>query len=173
MYCSVGNCRHKNTHNVQGHRCSKCKSFGHAADACSDTSIRRSYTVTPIHEEIKCGIMNCQHKDKHTTEGHYCRLCMKYGHGIDDCCKTLPEEYLKTKSGNVFYIEYGGMGCYIFYTRTYSGEIRELAIAGDNWGQYGSCQKVYQVLDTLTGFSALRTSDRDFLDRMRKCYSLR
>lgn len=114
--------------------------------------------------------MHCQHKDKHTTEGHYCRLCRKYGHGLDDCPSNSPEEYLKTKRGNIFYVEYSGMGGYLFCTRTSRGEIRSISLHQDDWGQYGSCEKVHQVLNSLEDFYPLRTSDRDFVDRMKKCY---
>lgn len=169
MYCTAKNCRFKHTHNIRGHRCWKCKSFGHAVDDCA--SVRRNYTLNYIPEEKKCSVENCQHRDKHTTEGHCCGFCRNYGHGLGDCPSRTPEECLKTTRGNVFYVEYGGMGGYIFNTRTSRGEIRSISLHGDDWGQYSPPNTIHQVLNSLEGFSPLRTSDFDFVDRMKKCYS--
>lgn len=163
MYCSAKSCLHKDKHNILGHRCSKCKSFGHSVDHCY--TIRYVYTIVPIPEEKKCSVENCRHKDKHTTEGHYCRLCRKYGHGLYDCPSRTLEEYLKIKQGNVFYVKYDGMWCYLFYTRTSKGILRELPFAGNAPREY-----ISELFKSLEGFTPLRTSDRDFVNRMKESY---
>ena len=32
-----------------------------------------------------CTVRGCSHSDSHNIQGHYCRKCEKYGHGISEC----------------------------------------------------------------------------------------
>lgn len=85
-FCVVPGCSNPDTHVTDGHQCNSCKSFGHSARECITGCIAR-----PIHfsrvipSQFRCSIPGCKHSKTHTTNGHLCTVCRKFGHSGARC----------------------------------------------------------------------------------------
>lgn len=77
MICKVANCRHPTTHVTKGHRCGRCKNFGHGQLECRQAHmIQRLETEDQeLGDANRCLFFMCQHASLHTSEGHFCNLC--------------------------------------------------------------------------------------------------
>ena len=173
VYCTVNGCQHSDNHNVLGHKCRKCNTFGHGIIECgTDTLLSLNPQISQlkireIPENIQCDIKTCRYKTSHTRNGHMCRLCDGYGHGITECIFTkanhiaslYPPEYL-TK---VYVSTYGGMGS-LRYSKFDGSSVplESYLMRGDDWGQYGSSE-VPTLMKFLDGYKPLREVDKSML----------
>lgn len=89
-YCKVYDCRYKTTHTTKGHKCGKCKKFGHGIVECGKNNNINNllrYFNDIITEDLQCTYENCMTKDTHTNEGHHCDNCGDRLHSLNDCIK--------------------------------------------------------------------------------------
>lgn len=89
-YCKVKGCRYPNTHTTSGHKCGikGCQEFGHGQlehynKDMKDYIKQFHHEILPL--QLHCTIINCPFSKYHTTETHHCRMCKRFGHGIDTC----------------------------------------------------------------------------------------
>ena len=91
IFCNAHKCNFPSNHTTEGHKCGKCKNFGHGAFECGDfiliANLMSKKTTIPSY--LQCNILGCQHKTNHTNEGHMCRRCLKFGHSNTTCVDML------------------------------------------------------------------------------------
>ena len=87
--CKAKNCRFNISHVTQGHRCGKCKKFGHGDNECENTQKIINLKKETINDQMTyddhCKITECKYKWSHNTSAHHCRLCDKREHGMSTC----------------------------------------------------------------------------------------
>jgi hypothetical protein len=187
IYCTAKNCRHASTHNILSHLCNRCGEYGHGIEVCehiNDVTIlcdrsskgivdnKSSKSVVDnrpskiflecriIPSELHCVAINCQHNTTHTIDGHKCRICKRYGHGLYQCIHESPEKIAGAfeKRNNTYICTYSGMGHFSYHRRnTPDSSFQSLRIGpysdeGD-YLQLDSFLKNYQPLRTIDKFS--------------------
>ena len=98
MACKVKYCRFNNYHITKGHRCGKCKEFGHGQVECQNSLLKKQLIKNSkydlLEEKDYCKIKECEHKKNHKTESHECSLCNSKTHSKSHCDKN-PDNNLK------------------------------------------------------------------------------
>ncbi len=89
-YCLITQCRYPTTHVSQAHRCNLCHLFGHGEIECRNRHLSQVLIYNPVYgirisEPDRCKIPDCKETTLHTTRGHLCDNCGKYGHGEITC----------------------------------------------------------------------------------------
>ena len=85
-WCMVRDCRFPQHHTTAGHRCGRCRDFGHGVQECrSDRAMEAllTFSVDELPSQFRCTVPGCRHPRSHTTSGHQCRTCLHYGHGSE------------------------------------------------------------------------------------------
>lgn len=102
-YCKVAGCRFPQYHATRGHKCGKCKEFGHGMIECTNLSKKAqltSYLGDVLPDESQCKFGSCRFKQFHTSEGHYCSKCQERLHGASTCPsnpKVVPKTIMDVK----------------------------------------------------------------------------
>lgn len=94
-YCKVAGCRFPQFHVTLGHKCGKCKSFGHGMIECTNQLNKAQlarYHGDMLPDEFQCKFGSCRYKQYHTSEGHYCSKCQERLHGASTCPYNLKLE---------------------------------------------------------------------------------
>jgi hypothetical protein len=96
VYCKVKGCRYALNHITAIHICGNCKKKGHGQLECgyNDEIIKLSNKMSEIPPHLYCTIKKCKNKKTHTTTGHKCTLCFKFGHCRDDCNETFEIDFI-------------------------------------------------------------------------------
>jgi len=165
--CSVYGCNYANTHITSFHKCGKCLKLGHGQVECGNAfkigELEKLTTIIPF--DLQCSVPSCKSIILHTTDGHQCSNCKKFGHDGLEC--PVQKWSTKIERGTIFgqtrdgYLEkkelqlqarkqlglsehkvytklYAGMGCIWYARRNNNFEKIELFFMhSDNWGQYG------------------------------------
>jgi hypothetical protein len=167
MFCHVKNCRFSNTHITNAHLCGNCGESGHGVCECGNQSLVSALGSFPgeIPFDLRCVVPGCKLNGTHTTDGHHCPHCKKYGHGGAECPERLWQtkvdygtEFTQSESGfkekrylqfqarkqmkwaerQVYTKIHAGQGCTWYARRANTFDKIELFFMhGDNWGQYG------------------------------------
>ena len=182
MFCQVRHCRFSNTHVTIGHKCGKCRKYGHGVLECNNLVLINTlclYKNNILPEKDWCIVPNCKFNKLHITKAHQCQKCKIIGitrfHSEDNCnIKKLDEIQNIIDSHNIknqvdslkdeYLVITIGMGaqCYI---RHENNNLLGLIMHQDDWGQYGSSNELdkrpilNQFLDGLT--EQVYTSPRD------------
>lgn len=88
MYCDVIGCRFRGFHTTRGHRCGICNEYGHGQVECDNFTLMRrlrSMADKEIPMLQRCTVWGCVYSSFHTTAGHFCVKCRKYGHSSRIC----------------------------------------------------------------------------------------
>jgi len=175
VFCTAKGCKYNTYHNINGHRCSKCKIYGHGFHECCDNNLINSLSLIEISDNLKCTISECNHSDNHTNYGHQCRKCHNFGHGWKDCiscnlCKRInhtsteciyscPNLISDNSPGKIYVRLYEGMGCFSFHKRSHPSHPFEVFhMHSDEYGQYGY-DKTPLLERFLKGYQPLRPID--------------
>uniref|UniRef100_A0A6C0IXM2 RING-type domain-containing protein n=1 Tax=viral metagenome TaxID=1070528 RepID=A0A6C0IXM2_9ZZZZ len=98
MSCKVKYCRFSNYHITLGHRCGKCKQYGHGQVECNNLSLKNELWEESkedfLEEKDYCKIKDCEHKKTHKTKSHECSICFSKNHSKLNCDKN-PENNIK------------------------------------------------------------------------------
>ena len=162
--CRVKGCKYNTFHVTRKHICSECLFSGHGKQECCDTNMileLRNYDDEILSEH--CTVEKCTDNTTHTTEGHMCIFCSKYGNNhmkkcpidgtkiVDSTLETqsvsnLDEEELSSFSRTVAQLDYElkageythkyiGMNCYEYFRRNKeTNMIETLYMPPNNWG---------------------------------------
>lgn len=86
-FCKVNQCRFNNTHVTKAHVCGKCGDTGHGQIECGNQDMIDALEklTDPLPEQFRCKFEGCDTSEEHTTQGHVCLLCSKYGHPEYNC----------------------------------------------------------------------------------------
>ena len=108
MSCQATSCRYSNTHITTGHKCGKCKGYGHGARECGFgariAQLKERTRFEKLDPESQCSVIGCRHKHNHRTSSHQCSSCRSMYHHcycgftigeIDDARNALLEEEKK------------------------------------------------------------------------------
>ena len=81
MTCTVKHCNYKTFHITNGHRCGKCKKYGHGILECGNNDKINILSSSTKYDRLDpidyCKIENCKYKWTHKTESHECKYCNK------------------------------------------------------------------------------------------------
>ena len=165
--CKVYGCRFPTTHITSKHSCGKCAKMGHGQTECGHPEKIALLKIcdSEIPFGIQCCALNCSDFKTHTTDGHFCKSCKRFGHDSIECPDSkwitmvergttfniskemyLEKQNLKLQARKqmglnehkVYTIVYGGMGCTWYVRRANVHSKMELFFMhSDNWGQYG------------------------------------
>ena len=77
--CRVLGCRYALCHITAGHKCGKCKRFGHGRRECGRgqkmAQLKQLARNDTLREEDRCDVIGCRHREYHKTESHHCTAC--------------------------------------------------------------------------------------------------
>jgi hypothetical protein len=75
-YCTAPICSRRDDHNILSHQ--------HNGEYGVIKGV-----IVPIPINKQCSILDCEHKDTHTNQGHQCRVCdtssRSLGHSFQEC----------------------------------------------------------------------------------------
>jgi hypothetical protein len=92
--CKVAYCRFNKTHVTKGHKCGRCKRYGHGDAECNN--IRAIQNLRQYDEDVMpnnkiCSVPDCRYYELHSTEAHHCPECQKReAHAESECPKNKP-----------------------------------------------------------------------------------
>ena len=93
MYCKVSECDCPYTHVTLGHKCNKCKRYGHGEIECNNLDylnyLKNFNKELPT--SIQCKFGGCRYYKYHTNDYHFCQLCLEKYHSQDSCELLLHE----------------------------------------------------------------------------------
>jgi hypothetical protein len=79
MFCKVTGCRYPSSHVSTGHKCGRCSQYGHGQYECKKPESKVEGLSDTIPEYMRCEMPGCRYKQYHTTHGHSCNICRKWG----------------------------------------------------------------------------------------------
>ena len=89
MYCKVSCCKFSWTHVTRGHRCDTCKKYGHGVMECYNNFYKKKlldFDNDVLPDDLHCKIQDCECKNLHTTDAHYCPKCnYRMQHKVSEC----------------------------------------------------------------------------------------
>ena len=159
-YCQVKNCRFKYSHTTKGHKCGKCKEYGHGFIECGDellVSILKYFQSDTMPNSEKCTAQTCNYRDTHSIEAH---VCLKCGgrHSVDTCSlySKMPlsaiddaRKIMVDTPGKIYVKLWTGMGTWSFYKRDDVGKLVDnLMVDHDK-------EKSLQVSDFINGYTLI------------------
>lgn len=167
MYCYVKNCRFNDKHTTSGHKCGKCKKYGHGQIECGKQQLINElsqYSDNKLPYNLQCTHDNCKRRWTHTSAGHHCHKCHLI-HNSSNCIiqsidkaeelysikldtyETLLDNYTNTNNNtNNNNTNNNNTNCYttmymgmgcMLYIKKTNDNITTLYMHGDHWGQYG------------------------------------
>jgi hypothetical protein len=85
-YCKVAECRFSFSHVTKGHKCGKCKKYGHGEIECSN-GIKLNELIKFYNDTIdnKCMFGGCKYSHLHKTDAHHCSKCNQRLHSNITC----------------------------------------------------------------------------------------
>lgn len=88
--CKVLGCRYPQYHVTKGHRCGKCKRYGHGQLECGNaTKIKILNEINDfMPANRQCTIKGCEYWYLHSKESHNCKLCGK-NHSYLQCPRNI------------------------------------------------------------------------------------
>ena len=78
MQCHVRSCRYPYTHVTAGHRCGRCRSWGHGQRECGRqhaVDALASHLSDTLPENLQCRRTGCTVPWLHITDAHPCEVC--------------------------------------------------------------------------------------------------
>ena len=90
MSCQVQDCRHSDSHVTKGHRCGRCKGYGHGQVECgnrNDVDALKEHFDDLIATAQQCTVQFCEFKKLHKTAAHMCGVCK--GIHTEEECKLI------------------------------------------------------------------------------------
>ena len=78
-FCKVSACRYTFSHVTKGHKCGKCKLYGHGQIECVNDFLlklledKSKDDILPYNKH--CSIIGCKYKYLHSTSSHHCKYC--------------------------------------------------------------------------------------------------
>jgi hypothetical protein len=94
MLCKVSKCRFNSSHVTKGHKCGKCKKYGHGEIECNNyNEINKLKEFYHQVIENKCTFGGCQYSHLHTTDAHHCTKCDARYHSPATCINIMPPNH--------------------------------------------------------------------------------
>ena len=89
-YCKVKGCRFADKHTTSGHKCGVkgCNKYCHGQYEHYNKKMKEElckFDEEILPSDLQCKILNCSFKKYHKTESHQCKMCKRFGHGINTC----------------------------------------------------------------------------------------
>ena len=83
LFCKVKGCNFARTHATVDHKCGKCGKSGHGKVEC-DSQYKQDMLLL-YHDDMMplslwCTAPDCNKKEYHTIDAHYCNMCNERGH---------------------------------------------------------------------------------------------
>ena len=101
--CRVNNCRFNTSHVASGHRCGKCKKFGHGEIECGNirkiSNLQKESVNDKMINETQCNIIECEYRWSHNTSAHHCQTCGEREHCTSNCRLNRNNERKVSREG--------------------------------------------------------------------------